>query len=304
MNLRQLTDETLMTQTLSLVQREREILTEVLNYLGEINRRKLFAELGFKSLFEFAVKKLGYSEDQAYRRIAAVRLISEVPEVEEKISSGELTLTHIGVASQCFRAHQKQGARAISREGKLQIIAQISGKSVREAERIVLAQVEAPILARPDSIRVASESAIELRFLASAEVRKKVETLKGYLAHSEPHFSLGELFERLCDLGIESWRPSRVARAGGLRRRALPSGGSVRGKSAEASRVQVIRAKFQAAGDRCEKCGSSYALEVDHIRPRALGGNGEAENLRILCRNCNQRESVKIFGVFNSVRNQ
>jgi hypothetical protein len=135
-------------------------------------------------------------------------------------------------------------------------------------------------------------------------VREKVEALKGYLAHSHPHMSLGELFERLCDLGIESWRPSAVARAGGLRRRVLPAQMArprgPKGESArEVSRVQVIRAKFHAAGDKCEKCGSKFALEVDHIRPRALGGGGEVENLRILCRNCNQREAVKIFGVFD-----
>ena len=42
----------------------------------------------------------------------------------------------------------------------------------------------------------------------------------------------------------------------------------------------------------CQKCGSKNALEFDHIKPYALGGKTEIINLRILCRNCNQRQRV------------
>lgn len=38
---------------------------------------------------------------------------------------------------------------------------------------------------------------------------------------------------------------------------------------------------------RCQKCGSSKNLTIDHILPRAEGGGNEMKNLQILCQQCN-----------------
>ena len=42
----------------------------------------------------------------------------------------------------------------------------------------------------------------------------------------------------------------------------------------------------------------SSAELFDHIKPWALGGETSEENLRLLCRNCNQRESIERFGSY------
>jgi hypothetical protein len=49
--------------------------------MHEIQVRRLYAEKGFASLFEYAVQGLGYSEAAAGRRIAAMRLLVDVPEI-------------------------------------------------------------------------------------------------------------------------------------------------------------------------------------------------------------------------------
>jgi 5-methylcytosine-specific restriction endonuclease McrA len=49
--------------------------------------------------------------------------------------------------------------------------------------------------------------------------------------------------------------------------------------------------------DACEKCGSTYALEWDHIVPKAKGGSDDPSNLRRLCRSCNQRAAIEHFGL-------
>jgi 5-methylcytosine-specific restriction endonuclease McrA len=51
------------------------------------------------------------------------------------------------------------------------------------------------------------------------------------------------------------------------------------------------------AQNRCEICGSGYALEVDHIYPKALGGEDLPENLRLLCKSCNQRKAIQNLGI-------
>ena len=42
---------------------------------------------------------------------------------------------------------------------------------------------------------------------------------------------------------------------------------------------------------RCRHRGSTVELQFDHVIPVAMGGNGEAENLQILCGPCNRRKA-------------
>lgn len=53
---------------------------------------------------------------------------------------------------------------------------------------------------------------------------------------------------------------------------------------------------WMRADNKCEKCGSQHALQIDHIKPKAKGGSNDPDNLRLLCRNCNQRAAIEEFG--------
>lgn len=48
-------------------------------------------------------------------------------------------------------------------------------------------------------------------------------------------------------------------------------------------------------GYRCLCCGTTKNLTVDHVIPRAKGGNNRSKNLQTLCFNCNQAKGVKII---------
>lgn len=278
MDLKNCSDANLIAKTETLVREEREILTAILHHLREIDRRRLFAALGYKSLFDFAVRRLNYSEDQAYRRIAAMRLLKEIPEVECRINSGELSLTHIGLAQSFFRQEGK--AKEFTKSEKLELLTEIGGKSVREAEKITVAK--ASVQSPPaETVKLVAGDRVELRFSVKSDVHVKVEKLKGLLAHKNPHLSMEELFESLCDLGIATWSQSAAPK-------------KRRSKSGEA---EVRRQVFRKAEEKCESCGSRYALEVDHIFPVAKGGPSTIENLRLLCRNCNQRAAIEHFGI-------
>ncbi len=43
-------------------------------------------------------------------------------------------------------------------------------------------------------------------------------------------------------------------------------------------------------------CGSRYQIEIDHIKPFAMGGSHEVENLRCLCAQHNRYRAVRTFG--------
>ncbi|HEX7623007.1 MAG TPA: HNH endonuclease signature motif containing protein [Anaeromyxobacteraceae bacterium] len=45
-----------------------------------------------------------------------------------------------------------------------------------------------------------------------------------------------------------------------------------------------------------QRCGSMWKVELDHLRPAALGGPSTVENLRILCRAHNTLSAERVFG--------
>ena len=103
-----MTDNQLLSQTKNLVQKERQINIQVLQHLQEIESRKLYLKRGFSSLFEYAVKELGYSESSAYRRIKAMKLCKELPETKLKMAKGELNLCTVSRLQTVFEKQEKQ----------------------------------------------------------------------------------------------------------------------------------------------------------------------------------------------------
>lgn len=238
-----MTDQALLHELETRVRAERELLLEILKLLQEIGRRRLFSSLGYKSLFDFAVRKLGYSEDQAYRRITAMKLVTNLPEIESDIAEGKLTLNHLSMAHSYQKKNKSSGAETVT------LLQQLRNTNTREAEKVV--GVTATI-----------------RFVAPPELEAQLEKLKGLVAHKFPGITTGELILKLCELGFNAWSPAVPKKHRGIR--------------------------SQAA---CQNCGSTHALEVDHIIPRAKGGSNEPENLRLLCHNCNQRAAIEEFGM-------
>lgn len=70
MHLCHLTDRVLLQETKSLAKTERDLSIKVLHHLKEFERRRLFSDLRYGSLFEYTVKELGYSEPEAARRLS------------------------------------------------------------------------------------------------------------------------------------------------------------------------------------------------------------------------------------------
>ena len=108
MDLKNLSDESLHTGNIETAKEEREVLTRMLPRLRETERRRLYSKHKCQSLFEYAVKYLKYSNDQADRRIKAMRLLQDVPEIEEKINAGALTLTNLALAQKLFSVERNR----------------------------------------------------------------------------------------------------------------------------------------------------------------------------------------------------
>ena len=68
----------------------------LLEILQKVDDRKVFRELGFPSLFVYAVSALKLSESLAYQFIGVARKSKEVPELKKAIQQGKLTVSTDG----------------------------------------------------------------------------------------------------------------------------------------------------------------------------------------------------------------
>ena len=68
---------------------------EVVALIAETEKRRLYAPAGFASMFVYCVEKLGFSEDEAHRRIQAARVARRFPVILELVADGRLHLTGV-----------------------------------------------------------------------------------------------------------------------------------------------------------------------------------------------------------------
>src|SRR6476620_11484051 len=93
MNVAGMSNEQLISELQGLVGQGRVLLARLLAYLAEVEERRLDLESACASLFDFCVRRLAMSEDEACRRVAAARLTRRFPVALEMIQRGELHLT-------------------------------------------------------------------------------------------------------------------------------------------------------------------------------------------------------------------
>ena len=124
MSLESLSKQELLTRAGTLVAEERRITAEIICALREIERRRIYLEMGFGSMFDLLTRHFKYSPGAADRRISAMRLSRDVPDVAKSIESGKLSLS---TASQVqhFLINEKKRGKDYSAEDKCKLVGQM-----------------------------------------------------------------------------------------------------------------------------------------------------------------------------------
>jgi hypothetical protein len=287
MNLIHLSDQQLHCDTKSLASEERLVQLELLHHLLEVERRKLFLSLGFGSLFDYVVKELKYSESSAYRRIQAMKLLRDLPQVEEKLAQGSLTLT---AASQLQSLFKKED---VTEEVKLELVKEAENKSSLDVERQIL-QFQGIEAQSKEKIKQVSAEMVELKLTIPTELKEKLDQLRLQFSHVNPEMSYIALLEHLCDKALPKVKPQSTATPA-LEVKVEPQGRHIP--------AVMKREVWERDGGCCsftdantgKRCGSKFQLQYDHIEPYALGGKTVLENLRILCAQHNRWRSEKTY---------
>jgi hypothetical protein len=281
MNLKNMSDRDVLSKTEALAEKERQVLSELLVFLQEVDARKLYCDRGCGSLFSYCVKVLKYSEASAQRRIDAMRLSREIPEVRSKVESGELSLSVVSLAQTFFRNEAKI-TEPISMNAKREIVERLSGKSSRETERELLSLSAQPEIHIPDQARSVGPTHTQVQFVANDEQMAMFEKARGLLAHSNPGMSWAELFQKVTEIALQKIDPQQ---------RGVSPTRKLQDPRQRSANAGLRREIWKRDKGKCQNCESQHGLELDHIIPWALGGETSEENLRLLCRACNQRRA-------------
>ena len=291
---RRFSDEQLLARIEQFAQEERDLLTDFLACLGEADRRNLPVKRGYSSTFDYCVRRLRFSEDEAYRRIHAARATTSRPELLSALAGGHLSLSAVSKI-----------APHVRRADAPEIIARAEGKSTRELEEILaplcpesvkrdrIRTIAVEVPNEKDTSSPAIQPRVEFSFHGSLTLRKAIERAKELLAHKFPFGEMDHVLLEIVEYYLERHDPQTMLSLG----RGVP----VKGNSSIPASVR--RAVWARDGGRCSfvgpdgiLCQTRRMLEIDHRRPRALGGPDSVENLRLLCRPHNDAERRRLLG--------
>src|SRR5882672_603753 len=116
-------DDALLGRLHVLVGSHRRVTADLIAHLSEVDVRRLHVSKGFSSLFGYCVECLGFSEDEACRRIEAARLAHKFPEIFSRLEGGSVSPTVLGLLKHHLTA-----------ENHRELLAGVSGSSVGQAK--------------------------------------------------------------------------------------------------------------------------------------------------------------------------
>jgi len=290
----------------TLVKVERRISVKILRHLIEIEKRRIHLDMGYASLFVFLTKHLKYSEGSAYRRIEAMKLLRDVPDLGNKIAVGSISVT---VAAEVSRLVKIKKIK--NKETKQKLINLFSNKNKKEVEEEI-AKI-APKAAKKEKLRAINSEESSLEVTVSKELREKLEKLKALLSHKNPSLKMSGVFEVMADIALKQLEKRTSPESEVASRKVTSAKNEIINSHATSPEIarasnnpkksRYIPAKtkriiFQRAHHQCEftahnnkRCESKHFLEIDHKHSYSHGGGNETQNLQLLCRQHNQRKA-------------
>jgi hypothetical protein len=313
MRFSEMTNEQVLASLKAVVGEGHRIVAKIVAYLAEVEERRIHLELACASMFDLCTRKLGFSEGEAFRRITAARLVRRFPAVLDAIASGRVHLSSVVLLRDHFSESNVDA-----------LLEQASGKSKREVEELVArlapkADVSSTIRKLPERASLApsmpismqtptvppkpqvqplSESRFRVQLTASSELREKLEHARRLMRHRNPGGDLAVVIEHALDLLIEKLEKAKLGKAERPRAATTTTPKDPANVTRAARREVVERdgVRCSFVGTNGERCSSRDFLEFDHRTPRALGGTGDATNLRLLCRAHNLYAAEQVFG--------
>ena len=310
-------DDALLKRVDAVVSNIRRETAQLLVLLIEVEDARADLRAGYPSMFEFCVRRLGLSEGETYRRLAAAAVVRKIPKLLPYIQRNEVHLSRIALLREHLTADNLEELLTATRGmSNFQVQEVIAGRSpkpdvpgrMRKLPAIDTENAVNPAV-RP-SVEPRAEDRYRLQVTISREVRDMIERARDRMSHVIPNGDLSALVEaafRALDEKLERKRFGETSREPkkkapkekpGVKKAKAKSKAKSTGPSDE-----TRRRVFKRDGEQCtyrsadgRRCSSRKCLELDHIISRAKGGSDDEDNLRVRCRAHNGLHAEDTFG--------
>ena len=186
-------------QALDAARRFKKAEADLVEIFQKIEEGRVFAKMGYASLFEYGVKALGLSEANTYAFIQVGRKSKTVPALQEAIRSGSLTLSKA-----------KKIVSVITPENQEDWIMKAQTLSKDRLEKEVAR--ENPKAAVSERAKYVSDERVELRLGISEELLKKLRRIQDLESQrSRKAASLEDALEKLAEVYLEKNDPVKKA---------------------------------------------------------------------------------------------
>jgi 5-methylcytosine-specific restriction endonuclease McrA len=291
---------------------ERAASARVLAWLAEVERRRLYLELGYSSLFAYCLGALGFSEDETCNRTGAVRAVLEYPQVLVMLEARTLTMT----TARLLYPHLKGQPDPVA------VLRWAAGRSRREVEVLIAKlspQPDAPTVLRkvpctPEPTRPTTSPAsqvaslpaprrevpaplaperFKLQVTLGGEAVEKLQLAQDMLSHLHPTGDVAAVLDRALDALLEELARAKFA-ATETPREAHGDPGSRHIPAAVRREVWIRdRGRCTFVGTDGHRCEERRLVQFDHAIPFCHGGPPTTGNVRLLCAAHNRHEARK-----------
>ena len=244
------------------VERENKATALVVAHLAILERERIHIDMGYSSLYAYCIKNLkGYSKQKAYRRIRAARAALHHPEILDDLESGALSLTAIAAVAK----HLTGGVAGT------ELLAASRRKSVRQVKALVAARFPDPDSPRGElRIEPVGEDRVRIEMVVSTELAERVETARCIARHRNPGGDLESILSEALDLFLAHVENGNLAKVESTQlAQERPADMAPSGARGEVYEADKGRFTFEGP-DRA--CGERAFIEIDHVEPRATGG--------------------------------
>lgn len=289
-------------------------------WFEDINERKLYRELGYSSINQYAKQELGFSSSRTGDYLQLCRYFKKLPKVKEKVKSGDLGYTAARVLATVANEKNQDQWLDLALNNSRRVLEREVKRAKQEAADDAVGQGSLlPVQARvrpaaviPVNVRMEMTPTQFARYEALwAQVRKQgrastdkvealLEILGEYVAEKTPrgeHLADGkppvQMHVHHCpecekatvqtskgELGISE---GELQRAEGDCQISKPGQRNTTSIPPATRRFILARARH-----RCERpgCVHTQFLEVHHKVTRVRGGSNDSENLMVVCSAC------------------
>jgi hypothetical protein len=191
MDLLNISDDVLLERTSRYARSERKITHVVLWHINEVERRRLYAQLGYSSIFKYISQHLGYGEKAAYERMHASRLLGKMPELAVKMEEGTLNLTQVVQVQSCINKEARAGNK-IDQEQTAKIFEKIESLSGEKTLKTLAIEFNQPVQMH-EVIQPQRDNTVRAGLTFTDEEVEIMKHVKDLLSHVLPNPTWAEL---------------------------------------------------------------------------------------------------------------